>query len=99
MASFKIIHSRWQPPHLVFDTQMLSGNVSVGESFSVWDTRHRYDFVVAAVRAEAVSTLLFCTADFLHLLSPTEKWPDMFGGKQVDTADPTVAQSYSHRGS
>ena len=82
---------------MVVDTQMLSGVVSVGETFSVWDTHHRYDFVVARIEVQDASTFLFCTADFLRLLSPTEKWPDMFADKQVDTADPTVAQSYSHR--
>lgn len=98
MARFRITRSFRQPPHLAFGVEMLSGEVVVGEKFSVWDCRHRYDFAVLEVRPVGASAILLCGSDFLRLLSPDEQWPGLFAGKEVDTEDPSVAQRFSHRG-
>jgi len=98
MARFKIIRSLWQSPHLVFEVEALDGTVVVGEAFSVWDTHHRFDFSVADVQQQSGTTRLFCSSDFLRQRSSDEALPNiMFAGKQVDTANPKVAQSFSHR--
>jgi hypothetical protein len=81
MARFRIIRSVWQSPHLVFEIEAHSGVVVAGESFSVWDTHHRFDFSVADVQQQGSTTRLFCTSDLLRQRSPDEALPGiMFAG-------------------
>jgi len=93
MARFKIIKSETRPPHMIFDVQLLSGTVAIGQGFSLYDTYHRFDFQVQDVRQ---TTRLVCTSGYLRDLSPKTRFPDMFAWKRVDTEDPTVAQGCSH---
>jgi hypothetical protein len=97
MARFKVIKSEIRPPHIIFDVQLLSGTVAVAQTFSLWDTHHRFDFQIAEVHPEGQPARLVCTSDYLSSLSPETRFPDMFASKQVDTDDPKVAQSYSHK--
>ena len=82
---------------MIFEVELLSGAVAVGQPFSLWDTHHRFDFQIAEVHQDGQSTRLVCTSDYLSGLSPETRFPDMFASKQVDTDDPKVAQSYSHK--
>jgi hypothetical protein len=97
MARFKVIKSETRPPHIIFEVQLLSGVVAVGQPFSLWDTHHRFDFQVAEVHQNGQSASLVCTSDYLRELPPETRFPDMFASKQVDTDDPKIAQSCSHR--
>lgn len=97
MARFKVIRSVAQPPQLTFEVQLISGTIPVGQTFSLWDTCHRFDFQVAEVRQEGEMLHLVCTSPYLKGLSPKEKLQDLFASKEVDTEDPKVAQSCSHR--
>jgi len=97
MARFRIIRSLWETPCLVLEVELLNGTVVSGVSFSVWDTCHRYDFNVAEVRLHGNETQLLCTSGLLYQFAPDEVWPNIFAGKQVDTENPEVAQSFSHK--
>jgi hypothetical protein len=96
MARFRIMGSRVEGRKMAFEVQVLSGAIEVGEAFSVWDCTHRFDFVVSAVRVDGEVTRLVCTSEFLRHVAEDERWPDLFAGKEVDTQDARVAQSFSH---
>lgn len=97
MARFKVIKSETKPPHMVFEVQLVSGAIAVGQPFSLWDTHHRFDFEVTEVHQDGPAARLVCTSSYLRDLSPETRFPDMFASKEVDTEDPRVAQTCSHR--
>ena len=97
MARFKIIRSQLRAPHMLFEVQVISGAISTGQSFSLWDCAHRFDFQVAEVQQDGETAHLVCTSAYLQLASANERWPEMFASKQADTDDPKVAQSFSHK--
>jgi hypothetical protein len=97
MARFKVIKSSLRLPHVVFEVQMVSGSLAIGQAFSLWATSHRFDFEVTAVEPSEETTNLVCTSGFLERFTPKDRWGDCFATKEVDTDDPTVAQGCSHR--
>ena len=93
MAVFRIIASRPQRvksfgDHPEFDIELISGTVSAGFTFRLFEAEHACDFTVLGVREAAGRMTL--------AVNKPVSWPDEWAGAIVDTDDPEATRRYRH---
>ena len=93
MAEFKIIASRTKPEktfegHSEFDIKMISGTISQGHSFYLYDTHHPCKFYVTKVLDHG---------EYLTIsVKESIPWDNRWVGAKVDTENPQKACKYGY---
>lgn len=93
MAVVKIIASRPQKikdfeHHPEFDVEIISGDLSVGDRFVLWETRHPFEAIVRKIlKGDVVTLSVSCSVSY-------EGWRV---GTIVDSNDPEAGRKYGYR--
>lgn len=93
MAVFRIIASRPQrlksfSGHPEFDIELISGTLSAGITFRLYETHHPCDFTILEVHGEGQRLAL--------IVDKSVSWEDQWVGATVDTNDPKASLKYGY---